>query len=63
LVAIVIAPFFPACATISDSRRTFSGFAFKIWYDNLYSFNNWANISDFSTVVVPIKTGCPVGEI
>ena len=41
----------------------FSGLAFKISYDNLYSFNNCANISDFSTVVVPTKIGCPVEDI
>mmetsp|Transcript_3144 Transcript_3144/g.9706 ORF Transcript_3144/g.9706 Transcript_3144/m.9706 type:complete len:218 (-) Transcript_3144:1510-2163(-) len=58
-VAIVTAPLRPDCATISDSRSTFSGFAFKSSYAMPSSSNKRAIASERSTDVVPTSTGRP----
>ena len=52
-VAMVTAPRRPLCATISDSRSTFSGLAFSSSKGMPSSFSREATISDFSTDVVP----------
>jgi hypothetical protein len=56
-VEIVIAPFSPACLTISASLAWF--FAFKISKLNPLFLNNELNSSESSTLVVPINIGCP----
>mmetsp|Transcript_2485 Transcript_2485/g.5420 ORF Transcript_2485/g.5420 Transcript_2485/m.5420 type:complete len:219 (+) Transcript_2485:1070-1726(+) len=58
-VAMVTAPLRPDCATISDSRSTFSGLALSNSYSIPSSSNNMAICSDRSTDVVPTSTGLP----
>ena len=57
LVAIVIAFFNPACATICASL--WCCFAFKTLCGIPFCFNILDNSSDTSTDIVPINTGCP----
>ena len=59
LVEIVTAPLRPAWEIISDSRSTFSGLAFNKLWGILRCCNKFERISDFSTLVVPTKTGRP----
>ena len=59
LVAIVTAPLRPDCATISDSRSTFSGLALSNSYGMPSSSRSSAICSERSTEVVPTSTGRP----
>ena len=59
LVAIVTAPFLPACATISDSLSTFSGLAFNKLCGIFSSSRSVLNNSLFSILVVPTSIGLP----
>ena len=57
LVAMVIAPFRPACATTYASRSCC--FALSRLYGMPFFSSIFASASDFSTLVVPTSTGCP----
>mmetsp|Transcript_44866 Transcript_44866/g.114706 ORF Transcript_44866/g.114706 Transcript_44866/m.114706 type:complete len:251 (-) Transcript_44866:1293-2045(-) len=59
LVAMVTAPARPLCATISDSRSTFSGLAFSSSKSMPSSRSSCPTSSLFSTLVVPTSTGRP----
>lgn len=59
LVAMVTAPRRPDCATISDSRSTFSGLAFSSSNGMSFAASSSASASLFSTLVVPTRTGRP----
>ncbi len=58
-VAIVTAPFLPACAMISPSFSASSGFAFKRLCFTPATFRYCDNNSFFSIEIVPTSTGCP----
>mmetsp|Transcript_2821 Transcript_2821/g.8425 ORF Transcript_2821/g.8425 Transcript_2821/m.8425 type:complete len:306 (+) Transcript_2821:985-1902(+) len=60
LVAIVTAPLRPLCATISLSRSTFSGLAFRTSNGIPACSKRLHTISLRSTLVVPTNTGLPV---
>ena len=57
LVATVTAPLRPACATICASRSWY--FAFSTSFAMPLRLSITERISDFSTLVVPTRTGCP----
>ena len=57
LVAMVMAPFLPACATISASRSWF--LAFSTLKLRVYFCSIFARVSLFSTLTVPTSTGWP----
>ena len=57
LVAMVMAPFLPACATISASRSWF--LAFRTLKSRVYFCSILASVSLFSTLTVPTRTGWP----
>ena len=57
LVAMVMAPFLPACATISASRSWF--LAFSTLKSRVYFCSILARVSLFSTLTVPTRTGWP----
>ena len=58
LVAIVTAPFLPACATISASRSWFFAFSTSCFMPFFLSIEERS--SDFSIVIVPTSTGWPL---
>ena len=58
LVAMVMAPFLPACATISASRSWF--LAFRTLKSRVRFCSILASSSLFSTLTVPTRTGWPL---